>query len=202
MTENQATTQIDIHPLLRERWSPRAFSPEPIPAQQVLALLEAARWSPSAANQQPWSFLVFPREDSEAFAQAVSTLNEGNVVWAQHAPLLIFGVARLTRERDDQPNTVALYDLGQAVAHLSVQAAALGLWVHQMAGFSADRVRAQFAIPENYAPIVAIAIGKLGDAEALPENLRERETAPRARKPLEQFVFGDHWGEASALVQG
>lgn len=202
MTEKQLISEIDIHPLLRERRSPRAFSPKPVSVEQVQSLLEAARWSPSAANEQPWSFIVVQREDQEAFARAVGTLNEGNVVWAQHAPLLIFAVARLTRERDGQPNTVALYDLGQSVAHLSVQAASLGLWVHQMGGFSADQAREVFGIPENYAPIVAIAVGELGDPESLPDNLREREKAPRTRKPLSSFVFGGHWGEASELVQG
>lgn len=196
----QTTQTIDIHPLLRGRRSPRAFSPRPVPAQQVLALLEAARWSPSAVNEQPWAFIVVQREDAEAFDRAVSTLAEGNKVWAQHAPLLIFALARLTRERDGQPNSVALYDLGQAVAHLSVQAAALGLWVHQMGGFSADRARELFAIPENYVPVVAIAVGELGDAESLPATLRERELAPRTRKPLSSIVFGEHWGETLPIV--
>lgn len=196
----QTTQTIDIHPLLRGRRSPRAFSPQPVPAEHLLSLLEAARWSPSAVNEQPWAFIVVQREDTAAFDRAVSTLAEGNKVWAQHAPLLIFALARLTRERDGQPNSVALYDLGQAVAHLSVQAAALGLWVHQMGGFSADRARELFAIPENYAPVVAIAVGELGDVESLPANLRDRELAPRTRKPLSSMVFGEHWGETLPIV--
>lgn len=199
--QKPAATNFDIHPLLRNRWSPRAFSPEPVPASAVLGLLEAARWSPSAVNEQPWGFIVIPREDREAFANAVEALAEGNRVWAQHVPLLIIAVARLVRERDGQPNPVALYDLGQAVAHLSVQAAAEDLWVHQMGGFSAERARELFAIPENHVPITFIAIGELGDPESLPDTLRERELAPRARKPLSAIAFGGRWGQPSELIQ-
>lgn len=201
MLEKLASTTHDIHPLLRSRWSPRAFTSEPIPTADVLKLLEAARWTPSAVNEQPWNFIVIPRDDTETFAQAVSCLVEGNVVWAQHAPLLIVSVARLVRSRDGAPNVAALYDLGQAVAHMTVQASALGLWVHQMGGFSTERAREVFALPEDHAPVTFIAVGQQGDAEALPERLREREFAPRERKPLDAFVFGGRWGEPSPLLE-
>lgn len=198
--EKPATTTYAIHPLLRDRWSPRAFAPEPIPAEQVLSLFEAARWSPSAVNEQPWSFIVIPRADAAVFAKAVECLNEGNRVWAQHAPLLVVAVAHLVRDRDGAPNGVALYDLGQSVAHLTVQAGELGLSVHQMGGFSADAARAAFGIPADHAPVTFLAIGKLGDPETLPETLRARELAERQRKPLESFVFGERWGETSPLL--
>lgn len=201
MLGNVTPTTYDIHPLLRGRWSPRAFSSQPIPEADVLSMLEAARWSPSAVNEQPWSFLVIPRSDTAAFELALSCLAEGNVVWAQHVPLLILSVARLVRTRDGSPNGSALYDLGQAVAHLTVQAAALGLSVHQMGGFSAERAREVFAIPENHAPVTFIAVGYQGDPETLPERLRERELAPRQRQPLESFVFGGGWGQPSPLLE-
>jgi nitroreductase len=199
MLEKPATVDYTIHPLLRGRWSPRAFDPAPLPREQVLSLLEAARWSPSSNNGQPWSFVVIPRTDQDAFDRAVSSLNESNVVWAQHAPLLILAVARLNRD-NGAPNRTALYDLGQAVAHLSVQAAASGLWVHQMGGFSQDRARELFAVPEGYEPVTFIAIGRQGDPVLLPENLREREQAPRTRKPLDAFAFGGEWGQPSPLL--
>lgn len=198
--EKSAATSYAIDPLLRERWSPRAFSPEPLAAEQVLSLFEAARWSPSAMNEQPWGFIVAPREDAALFAQAVECLAEGNRVWAQHAPLLVVAVARLVRQRDGAPNGVALYDLGQSVAHLTVQAASLGWLVHQMGGFSADAARAAFGIPADHAPVTFIAVGRMGDPGALPEALRARELAERQRKPLSELVFGEHWGQPSALL--
>jgi nitroreductase len=201
MLDKSAPTTHDIHPLLRSRWSPRAFTPAPIPPADVLRLLEAARWTPSAVNEQPWNFLVISREDSEAFNLALSCLAESNAVWAQHASLLILSVARLRMTRDGSENPVALYDLGQAVAHLTVQAAAQNLWVHQMGGFSKERAREVFEIPEDHAPVTFIAVGQLGDPEALPERLRERELAPRERKPLDTFVFGGHWGQSSPLLE-
>lgn len=199
MFAKSATTDTPIHPLLRDRWSPRAFDSRSLPQDQVLSMLEAARWSPSGGNGQPWSFLVVPRDDADAFARVVSALNEGNVVWAQHAPLLIVAVAKLTRD-NGAPNQYALYDLGQAMAHLSVQAAALDLSVHQMAGFSQERIKELFGIPEEYMPVTVSAVGLQGDHERLPEPLREREQTPRSRKPLTSFIFGGTWGEPSPLV--
>lgn len=199
MTDRSATTSVAIHPLLRDRWSPRAFDLSPLPRAEVLALLEAARWAPSSGNGQPWRFVMIPRADAALFARALSCLNEGNSVWAQHAPLLLLAVAKLTRD-NGAPNRTALYDLGQAVAHLTVQAAALDLWVHQMAGFREDEARATFAIPAAHAPVTFIAVGHLGDDTALSEELRTRERTPRTRNALASFVFGATWGEPSPLL--
>lgn len=200
--EKPATTTLPIHPLLQSRWSPRAFASQSLPREQILRLLEAARWSPSGGNEQPWSFIVVTRDEGEVFAKTVGALNEGNRVWAQQAPLLVIAVARLVRGDANQPNAWATYDLGQAVAHLTVQASAEGLAVHQMGGFSADALRELFAIPEEYAPMTAIAIGMIGDPESLPEQLRERERAERTRKPLAAITFGEHWGQPAAVLAG
>jgi len=199
MLTKPAAADHPIHALLRDRWSPRAFEARPIPAAQLLSLLEAARWSPSGGNGQPWSFIVVPREDAEAFGRLTSTLNEGNLIWARHAPLLILALARTVRD-NGAPNAYALYDLGQAVAHMSVQASALGLAVHQMGGFSQEQARAAFDIPAEYQPVTVIAIGEVGDVNGLPETLRDRERAPRVRKPLSDFVFGQSWGQPLDLV--
>jgi nitroreductase len=198
MTTKHAVTDHPIHALLRERWSPRAFDSAPLTPDQIRPLLEAARWSPSGGNGQPWRFIVAPR-GSETFDKVVGTLNEGNVVWAQHAPLLLVAVAQTVRD-NGQPSPVALYDLGQAVAHLSVQAVAAGLWTHQMGGFSKDNLREAFAIPEGFQPVTVTAIGRLGDIDRLDPGLRERELAPRSRKPLAEIAFGDTWGEAAPVV--
>jgi nitroreductase len=197
MPGRHAPTEHPIHELLQTRWSPRAFTTDAISAEQIHSLFEAARWSASGGNGQPWSFVVAPREDEETFGLLLSCLAEGNQVWAKHAPLLILAVAKVLRE-PGKPNPWALYDLGQAVAHLSLQATALGLQVHQMAGFSQDQARATFAIPEDHQPITVIAVGAVGAADTLPEPLRERELAERTRKPLASFVFGRTWGEPRA----
>ncbi|MEI7772629.1 MAG: nitroreductase family protein [Chloroflexales bacterium] len=201
MTTKPAVTDHPIHTLLQTRWSPRAFAPTPVASDQILSLFEAARWSASGANVQPWSFVVAPRDDEEAFARLLGTLVEGNQVWAQHVPLLVLAVAHQQRE-PGKPNPYALYDLGQAVAHLSVQATALGLRVHQMAGFDPEQARSAFAIPEEYLPFTVLAIGTLGNPDALPEPLRTRELAERTRKPLGSFVFGGAWGQPVALSAG
>ena len=199
MSAKPAITGQPIHGLLRERWSPRAFDSTPLGAAQIQRLLEAARWSPSGGNGQPWRFIVAQR-GSETFDKVVGALADGNVVWAQHAPLLLVAVAQTVRD-EGKPNPVALYDLGQAVAHFSVQAAAEGLWTHQMGGFSPDKLREAFAIPAGFQPVTVTAIGGIGDVERLDPGLREREVAPRTRKPLGEIVFSDAWGEASPLVE-
>jgi nitroreductase len=199
MIAKPAVTETPIHPLLQNRWSPRAFDSSNIPAEQVQSLLEAARWAPSGGNGQPWSFIVVPREDEVTFTRMVACLVPGNAPWAQNAPLLLIAVAHQLRD-NGAPNAYALYDLGQAMAHLSVQVAAQGLWIHQMAGFSIDDVRNLFSIPEGFLPVTVSAIGQFGDVDQLPEALRERELAPRNRKPLSSFVFGQTWGQTSELL--
>jgi nitroreductase len=201
MLRKPAPADHSIHPLLRERWSPRAFDVRLPTQDQLLTLFEAARWSPSAGNGQPWSFIVVTHDDQECFGEAVGMLSEGNRVWARIAPLLIVTVAQLIRE-NGTANRTALYDLGQAVAHLSVQAGALGLALRQMGGFSQDRARELFSIPAGYEPVTVLALGQQGDHHTvLPEALREREQAPRERKPLASFVFSGQWGQPAPLVE-
>jgi nitroreductase len=194
-TENQHP----IHALLKERWSPRAYASQPVAADQILSLFEAARWAPLSNNSQPWAFIVTSASDPEPHAKLVSTLAEFNQMWSQHAPVLVLGIARTTWERDpSKTNTYALYDLGQAVAHLSIQASALGLSVHQMAGFDPQKAREAFNLPEAFAAVVVFTIGYAGDPATLPDPMRERELAPRTRKPLSEFVFDGAWQVALA----
>ncbi|MEO7650507.1 MAG: nitroreductase family protein [Bryobacteraceae bacterium] len=189
-----ASTLLPIHPLIRERWSPRAFTDQQVPSGKIRLLLEAARWAPSSSNEQPWSFLIANRgTDPEGHASLLSCLVPGNAVWAHRAPVLILAVARLAFERNGRDNRHALYDTGQSVALLSVQATALGLAVHQMAGFDGTKAREVFAIPEGYDPVAAIAIGYPGGPELLTEPLQKRETAPRERRPVTAWAFGSHW---------
>jgi nitroreductase len=182
-----------IHDLLHNRWSPRAFSTQPVKEEALLSLFEAARWSPSGGNVQPWAFIVTTRSEG-CHDQFVQILAGHNKLWAKDAPLLVLTVAT-PYPKSDAAGEYSFYDLGQAVAHLTVQAGALGLVVHQMAGFDHQAARLLFALPEGYQPMTVIAIGYQGDAEDLPEMLRERELAPRTRKSLEDIVFVDRWGQ-------
>ena len=199
MMDKPIPTEIALHDILRHRWSRRSFSKQHVEREKLERVLEAARWSPSAFNAQPWRFLVATKDDPQEYEKLLSVLLEGNVVWAQHAPVLLLAVARLNAERDNQPNIWAQYDTGQAAAYLTFQAEAEGLAMHQMAGFSADKAREVYDIPEDYQPIAAIALGYPGEHAALPENIRTRDESPRVRKPLSEIVFSGQWGEPAVL---
>jgi nitroreductase len=198
--EKPAENQYPIHELLKRRWSPRAFSAQPVEPEKLRSLLEAARWAASCFNEQPWNFIVAAKEDEEVYGRLLGCLVEANALWAGHAPVLMISVARLNFKRNDKSNRHAFHDTGQAAAHLALQATALGLALHQMAGFDVSKAREQFSIPEGFEPVAAIAVGYPGDLEELPEELRAKEFASRTRKPLEAFVFGGDWGEPSPLV--
>ena len=187
-----AQTNHVIHDLLKSRWSPRAFSDQPVEFEKLLSIFEAARWAPSAANMQPWAFIVTTQQSPEPFAKLLDVLFEKNRLWAQHAPVLVLAVAQSERE-PGKPNTWAGYDLGQAVAHISVQASALGLYVHQMAGFDHEKTTRVFELPTGYEPITVFTVGYPGDPAALPDDLRDRELAVRTRKPLSEIAFDGAW---------
>ena len=198
--ENREKTNFPIHDLLARRWSPRAFSDQAVEPEKLRSLLEAARWAPSSYNEQPWAYLLATREDPLEHARLLSVLVEGNVAWAQRAPVLMLSIAKLNFERSGKPNRHAFHDVGMASASLVFQATALGLVVHQMAGFSVEKARELYSIPEGWDPVAALALGYQGKLDSLPERLRERELAARTRKPLEQFIFTGRWGEVSLLV--
>jgi len=195
-----AATDVSLHELIRNRWSPRAFSEKPVAREVLRSLFEAARWAPSSNNEQPWAYLVAAKDDTENFAKMLSVLVEFNASWAKHAPVLALSVAHLTTQRDGKPNRVAQHDVGSASAQLTFEANARGLQVHQMAGFDADKARQAFAIPPDWDPVAAMAIGYPGDPASLPEKLRERELAPRTRKPLGEFVMSGGWGHTAPFV--
>jgi nitroreductase len=187
-TPRTAQTSTPIHGVLAERWSPRSYDASaPLDERKLTAALEAARWAPSAGNSQPSRFIV-ARRGSAAFDTIVANLRGFNSVWATSAGALVVGIAELT-DADGNPRPWAKYDLGQALAHLSVQAHHDGLHVHQMGGFEADGLREAFNIDDRFEPVSIAAIGVLASPDALPEPLREREVAPRIRKPLAELVL-------------
>jgi nitroreductase len=198
--QKMAETQVPIHELIGRRWSPRAFSDLPVEPDKLLSLFEAARWAASASNEQPWAFLVATREDTKNYEEMLNVLVDFNRSWANKAPVLIQTFAHTQFEKDGRANRHAFYDLGQAAANLSLQATALGLTTHQMAGFNVEAAREHFAVPEGWEPVSMIALGYPGDPESLTDKLRERETAQRKRKPLESFVFSGVWGHPSPIA--
>lgn len=186
-TVRTAVTSTPILEVLAERWSPRSFDPTVAVDETALsAALEAARWSPSAANSQPWRFIV-ARRGTEEFAKIEANLMGFNSAWAGSAAVLIVAVAELTDD-EGKARPWAQYDLGQAMAHFSVQAHADGLHVHQMGGIVVDGLRTAFGLGERFAPVSVSAVGVLGSLDLLEDAAREREIAPRSRLALDEIV--------------
>ncbi len=186
---------VPDHPILdclSQRYSPYAYEPKPIEPDKLRALLEAARWSASSFNEQPWRFVLATRDDETAWQAALGCLVEANQQWAQHAGALILTLAKTNFTYNDAPNRVAIHDVGLAAGNLSAQATALGLHVHQMAGIDGDAVRSTYDVPEGFEPVTAIAIGYAADAEP--------DDKPRTRKPLSEWVFGGTFGQTHPLV--
>lgn len=200
--KNPAPAEYPIHELIANRWSPRAFGDQDVSSETLRSLFEAARWAPSSSNEQPWRFIVATRADKENFEKALQPLVEFNVNWAKHAAVLGFAVCELAFAKNKAPNRNAQYDTGAAMALLCIEATARGLFVHQMAGFDPETAREVFNIPAGSDAIAAFAIGYPGDPNSLPEPLRSRETAPRSRKPISDFVMTSQWSQpASFLVK-
>jgi nitroreductase len=181
--------------VIKKRRSRRAYADRMVEADKIRSLFEAARWAPSSLNEQPW-FYIYATKDQPLWNKIFDALKEGNKVWARQAPLLILSLARKNFIRLDSPNPSARYDLGAANAFLSLQAAHLGLNVHQMAGFDADAIIRNLGVPADlYEPVIIMAIGYLGDIEQLPENLKARESAPRERYVEQEFVMNKSFNE-------
>jgi nitroreductase len=198
--EKPVQTDYPIIDLLQRRWSPRAFSDQLVEPEKLLSLFEAARWAPSSFNEQPWYFVMATKQKPEEHARLLSCLFEKNQQWARRAPVLMVSVAKLNFDRTGKPNRHAFYDVGMAVGNLMTQATALGLFVHQMAGFSPEKVAENYHIPETFEPVAAIAIGYGGELADLPEQFRAQELGPRSRKPIQSFVFEGQWGQPAPLV--
>ncbi len=191
--DKPAETQFPIHDLLQRRWSPRAFSERMVEPDRLRSLFEASRWAPSSNNEQPWHFIVGTKADSAGYDRLFSCLKEGNKKWAFRAPVLLLSVARMHFEDEGTPNRHAWHDTGMAALSLSLQATALGLIAHQMAGFDVDKARADLGIPAGFEPVAMIAVGYPGDPAILDERLRQRELAPRERKSAREFVAIGRW---------
>ena len=190
--DKSARTSVEVLSVIAARWSPRALDPNGVVTDaQLRALLEAARWAPSYGNTQPARYLVGRRGD-DTFDRIYGVLNSGNKAWTHAASVLLLGAVVLRNDKGDVPLTE--YGLGLASENLVLQAVAEGLVAHQMSGFDADAARAVFALPEQVRPVVAIAVGTLGDPDQLDERRRDRELAPRRRLALDEIAFTGQWG--------
>ncbi len=195
--QNPAITQTPIHEIIAKRWSPRAFdASKSVTQEQVIALLEAARWAPSCFGDQPWRFIVWNKaQDAAAWQQAFDCIVPNNQTWVKDVPVLILACADTLFSHNQSPNRWAQYDTGAAVENLSLQAASMGLVTHQMGGFNGDKTREVFAIPAQYTPMAMLAVGYEGDANNLPDELKARELGERKRKPLGELFFNGVWNK-------
>lgn len=189
MNINNSEQTITLLPLIQNRRSKRAYRPDTISPEKIDSLFEAARWSPSGMNEQPWVYVYATRQQPELWQKIFEPLSDSNKVWAVHAPLLVVAMIRKNHERNGQPNGSARYDLGAANALLSLQAESLGINVHQMGGFSKQKAVENLNIPDTHEPVVIMAIGYPGDPDNLPENLKLREVGPRQRHQVDSFVM-------------
>jgi nitroreductase len=198
--EKPAEVSVPLIDAIASRWSPVGFADRPVDPATLRACLEAARWAPSCYNEQPWAVLVTRKPDA-AREQLFACLSERNRSWAHAAPVLLLAVARERFSKNGKPNRHAQYDTGQAVAMLIVQATALGLHAHQMAGFDAGQAARAFGIPADATPMAVVAIGHLGEVEDLSADLREREESPRSRRPLGEIARAESWDGPSAFPE-
>lgn len=180
-----------VHELIRSRWSPRTFSSRPVADRDLQTILEAARWAASSYNEQPWRFLVARKSDGAAYERLLNLLVPANQAWAGNAPVLLIMLAKRTFSHSGKPNHYALHDAGQALAHLSLEATALGLHTHSMGGFDHARARQELGVPEDFEIGAAVALGYMNEAENGPTP----EAPKRERKALGEIAFGGAWNE-------
>lgn len=181
--------EFPVVDLIKQRRSRRPYSSKLVEQEKINSLFEAARWAPSANNEQPWVYLYATKEQPELWNKIFETLMEGNKIWAKDAPLLVLAMSRKDFISNGRPNASAKFDLGAANMLLSLQATELGLNVHQMGGFEKQKAIAELSIPETHDPAVVMAIGYLGELDTLPEFLQQRETVARERYTQEFFVM-------------
>jgi nitroreductase len=195
----KANTIYNIHPLLNERWSPRAFENKEIESEKLQRIFEAARWSPSASNEQPWYFIIGQNNNS-TYQKIFETLIEFNQLWTKFAPVLVISIGKSLTNKNEH-NSSFKYDVGQSVAHLTFQAAHEGLFVHQMTGFDPAKAAELFEIPAGFVALSAMAIGYLGNPLMLHSRMQKTELAERERKNLNEFVFEEKFGQQSDLIE-
>jgi len=179
-------TQFPVESIFVRRWSPRAMSGEALTDKEIGSMFEAARWAPSTFNEQEWRFL-YAKKDGAHFQAFFKLLMEANQVWCKNAAMLVVVVSKKTFTRNGNPNPVHTFDAGAAFENLALQGSALGLVVHGMAGFDYEKARKELRIPDDFKVEAMIAVGRPGDPDQLPAELKSRET-PTDRKPVTEIA--------------
>lgn len=195
MIKKTAFTQVEIHEIIANRWSGRAYdASQAVSHEQIIALLEAARWAPSCYGDQPWRFVVLDKSvDPQSWQKAFDCLAPSNQTWVTNAPVLILVCADMLFNHNQQVNRWAQYDTGAAVENLCLQASSMGLVAHQMGGFNADKARESFAIPIQFSVMVMVSLGYPADIKTLKDDVLARETAARSRRSLNELFFASTW---------
>jgi nitroreductase len=175
--------------IIQERWSPYSFSSAPVEPFKLKAMIEAAGLAPSCNNEQPWLFVFATQEQQDVFKDYVEFLTDGNKLWAKHAYALVISMARTKFSYSGRPNRFAFHDTGMAVTNLLLQAEALDLYVHQMGGYSIEKVQEYFRLGDDIEPVAMMAVGYLGDGSSLTPELLKRDEVRRPRKSISEFVF-------------
>jgi len=188
-----STDHSKVHELIRDRWSPRAFSEKEVAPEDLEIILDAAHWAASSFNEQPWRFIVATKKDPTAYQKLLSVLVPFNQDWAKPGPVVILIAAKKTFTHNQNPNRYALHDAGAALTTLFLQATALGMHAHGMAGLDYDKARTELQIPEDFEIAACTALGYLGSPDQLPEGLQKQETATRQRRPLSEVAFTTSW---------
>lgn len=182
-----------VHELIKNRWSPRSFADKGIEKEKIKQLFLAASYAPSCFNEQPWRFIYGTKDYPERYEQLLSCLVEFNQMWVKTAPMIILALSSKKFAKNNKENTYARYDLGLAIGNMSLQATSMGLYVHQMAGFSPEKARELFEVPNSFDIVSMLAIGYLGDPLQLPESLQELESSAKDRKKLDLLLFDGDW---------
>jgi nitroreductase len=197
MFDKKIDTQEKIDDLLAKRWSGRAYDvSRQVSQQDIISLLEAARWAPSCYGDEPWRYIVCDKSTNEsAWDKAFSCLSEGNQSWAVNAPVLILALANTIFSHNDSDNRWAQYDTGAATMSLCIQASSLGLMVHQMGGFSAEKAAETFSIPEQYTSMAMMTVGYQLAEDKISGEMMDRESSARKRNPLAEQFFDGQWGK-------
>ena len=185
--ERPGETDPQVLEVIRKRWSPCQFSDRAIAPATLKVMLDAARWAANSFNEQPWRYMVATKENPREFERMLACLTEPNQAWAKYVPVLMLSFAKRTFTRNGKPNRVAWHDVGAASCQLTLQAEAMGLRVHQMAGIEAGKIPAVYSVPEDFEPVAAIAIGYPGENPNLPEAIRQRDAVERTRKDTRAF---------------
>jgi len=195
--DKPAITSVPINECLAGRWSGRAYDPDkPVNREHLIACLEAARWAPSNYGDEPWRYMVWVKaENEELWRKAFDCLSHSNQEWVNNSPVLMASFAHKYFTHNQRPNRWGEHDVGAASVSMAIQAASMGLMVHQMGGFDADKLKEAFSVPDEFTPMAMITLGWPGDPDVLNEKNKDREFAPRVREPIQDHFFEGVWGK-------